>query len=104
MKQLIKDLKFFASKQFAHDVNNLIGREVDRLIQEGFDQQKDPYGRKWKPNLEGNRILHKSGKLRSSIKWRADSRAVYFKTTTRYANIHNRGGVIKAKKKPFLVF
>ena len=50
-------------------------------------------GRKWPATARGGKILQKSGQLAASIS-----------TNKPYAAIHQFGGTVKAKNKPYLVF
>ena len=51
--------------------SNAAADEFLALVDEGFDEEKDPTGRKWRPRKtgkSGRKILHKTGKLRQSYK------------------------------------
>lgn len=88
-----------------------IGREVHRLIIQGFERQADPWGRPWQPlspvTIErkgSSRILEDTGRLRQSITWRVIGReAVAAGTNVEYAPVHQFGWPEQhIPKRPFL--
>lgn len=90
-------------------VSEQLAEETIELIREGFEHQRDPYGRKWKKHAPltreirpGGRILENDGHLKSSwfVKDAGDG---FFEVANakKYAAYHQYGtGIHGPKKKP----
>jgi phage virion morphogenesis protein len=71
----------------------------------GFRGGVSPYGQKWLPlKLRKGQPLVDTGTLRSSMTTRATESTAEVGTNKIQAPIHQFGGVIRAKRAPFLVF
>ena len=81
-----------------------IARAVVKVADAGFARGKDPYGRAWPKPLAGGRPLVKTGALRQSLRPSASARGARVITTLKYAGVHNRGAVIRAKRSRYLKF
>ena len=76
-----------------------IGIYLHRRVLEGFERQRDPWGRPWEPlspetvrRKGSSRILEDTGRLRQSIAWRTLGRdAVVVGTNVEYAPVHQFG-------------
>lgn len=81
-------------------------RSVARVLKTGtqlrFRKQVDPDGSPWKKARRGGQTLSLSKLLRNSITSAFDQRSAAVGTNVAYAAIHQFGGVIRAKKGPFL--
>ena len=82
-----------------------IGSEAALLVQEGFDNSRDPYGQAWEPVKRGGNPLYETGdNMRSSIKYEVGTNAVDVGLTFPYAGVHQDGATIRAKNADYLVF
>lgn len=85
-----------------------IGSMLVTSTQMRFEQGEDPDGAPWPPSLraiiEGGQTLIDSGRLRDSITHQAGPDHVDVGSNVIYAAIHQLGGRVEAKSKPFLVF
>ncbi len=61
-------------------------------------------GKKWDLTKRGGKILQKSGQLAASIHTASGNNFARIGTNKPYAAIHQFGGTIKAKNKPYLLF
>ena len=61
-------------------------------------------GKKWPATARGGKILQKSGQLAASIHTASGNNFARIGTNKPYAAIHQFGGTIKAKNKPYLLF
>jgi len=103
-------LKEFAAKLEATPkqldvVSRNMSEESITLIADGFRGERDPYGKKWKKNLRGGKILSDKGALRSS--WnvvKATRNGFAVAAGVFYAAVHQSGKVIRAKNAANLVF
>ncbi len=113
---LKRKLRSLSDPRTLHELNNLVGRDIAELVQEGFAGQHDPNGNPWLPSKaaqrEGRKTLRDTGDLQDGIRWLADSRGVVIRTTgraNRYAAFHQygtrastravgRGGRFRSKK------
>lgn len=69
-----------------------------------FRTETAPDGSQWKPNQRGSKTLIDSSRLLDSIVSDSDDDFAAWGTNVIYAAIHQSGGVIRAKNKPYLVF
>ena len=79
------------------------GKRTMELIQEGFDRERSPTGRKWAPHAPGYAantgpgapgpgILNRTGSLRKSIRYRVTSAGEFsVSSPLRYAPYHQEG-------------
>ena len=80
-----------------------IAAELLSITEDNFARQR--WGsRKWDPTKRGGKILQKSGQLAASIHTASGSHFARIGTNKPYAAIHQFGGTIEAKNKPYLVF
>lgn len=107
LDKLIERAGVMATSNFRQGVNRNLAQEAQSLIAEGFRQQRDPYGRSWKPSkrsfIDGGQTLAKTGRLRNAWAGRKALEKLGpdgFTITNRvkYAQIHQFGGVIRPKK------
>lgn len=68
-----------------------LGSEIIRLINDGFEAERNPYGVKWKKIRRAGRILQKSGIMRGSFKVRYLAKAVSVFASVNYASFHQFG-------------
>lgn len=68
-----------------------LGVEIIRLINDGFEAERNPYGAKWKKIKRDGRILQKTGAMRASFKVRYLAKAVSVFASLNYANFHQFG-------------
>lgn len=64
-----------------------------------FETERDPEGKKWKPNQRGGKTLTLKGYLRGSIVGQATSKFAEVGSPLAYSAIHQFGGVIRFKKR-----
>ena len=80
-----------------------IAAELLSITEDNFARQR--WGsRKWDPTKRGGKILQKSGQLAASIHTASGNNFARIGTNKPYAAIHQFGGTVKAKNKPYLVF
>ena len=82
-----------------------IGAAALELVTEGFEEERDPYGRAWKPTIERpGQVLSDTGRLKNS--WRVDvsRNLATVSTNTEYAPTHQYGATIRPKMKKALRF
>lgn len=102
-----------ATPAWKKGLNMNLAQEAQALVAEGFRKQRDPEGRAWKPSirarLEGGQTLSKTGRLRTA--WagrkaitRLNAKVFTLMNRTKYAAIHQKGGLIKAKRAKYLRF
>ena len=80
-----------------------IAAELLSITEDNFESESWG-GKKWLDNARGGKILQKSGQLAASIHTASGSNFARIGTNKPYAAIHQFGGTIKAKNKPYLVF
>jgi len=76
----------------------LVANRWVNLVHAGFKQQKDPWGKAWKANLRGGKILRDKGHLDSSISRRSSKTTATVGTNRCYAIAHQEGATITAGK------
>ena len=85
-----------------------IGEHILSSTQERFKTQTGPDGKEWKKSYrvekEGGTTLRDTSRLRNSITVRARPDKVEVGTNDKRARIHQKGGVIKAKRAKALYF
>lgn len=82
-----------------------LGTAALQLVTAGFEGERDPYGRKWKrPIVRDGQTLSDTGVLKNAWRVSADKRTVTLRNATRYAAIHQFGGVIVPKRAKALRF
>ena len=77
---------------FLTDASEKMAAETLSLIDEGFAQQRDPYGDAWKPTKQPNPILEETGAMRRG--WSVlgiSSSGFRVGNTTEYAAYHQGG-------------
>ena len=96
-RQFRRQLAQMVSPQVRHDLAVQASREFAQRIDEGFDQERDPYGVPWRPSKKtSGKTLTKSGALRSGLFVEADpsARQVVVRltgTAKRYGEYHQSG-------------
>lgn len=85
----------------------IIGRALKTGAHLRFRAQQAPDGTPWEKSMraqgaEGGQTLRLSSRLRNSLRWEATRDSVTIGTNVVYAAIHQFGGIIRAKKGPFL--
>ena len=80
-----------------------IAAELLSITEDNFESESWG-GKKWPANARGGKILQKSGQLAASIHTASGSNFARIGTNKPYAAIHQFGGTIEAKNKPYLVF
>lgn len=102
LDDLIREAQKLLSPRMTRTINREAGREVARLIERGFDLERDPYGVPWKPSqraIQGKgKTLTKTWALRTGIDYQVDAMGVVFRIrgkANKYAAIHQYGGTIQ---------
>ena len=80
-----------------------IAAELLSITEDNFESESWD-GKKWPANARGGKILQQSGQLAASIHTASGSNFARIGTNKPYAAIHQFGGTVKAKNKPYLVF
>lgn len=98
LRKLRTRIAVVATPQFQQKLVRVAAQAALTECMLGFQSGTDPYGAKWKPALRGGMTLMDTGRLRNSIHTQiiGANRFRIF-TNLKYASIHNRGGVIKAR-------
>ena len=96
--------EWLISDDFLHAMHNIAGKEIKELLDQGFEPERDPWGRKWTPSKKQGRTLFESGTLKENTRVKADKRGAFLRNDTLYGPIHQFGGVIKPKKGSHLTF
>lgn len=94
-------LKGAASKRALH---RALSQEGLNQVAECFEGERDPYGRPWKPNRRGGRILRDTGRLLNSRSARVTAAGFELTFAAVYAAIHNFGGTIVPRAGGWLTF
>lgn len=82
-----------------------IGRVITTRIKMGFRISRSPAGAPWLPlRSRIGQPLRDTGRLQRSIGYRAQANETVIGTNLKYAPIHQFGGTIRPRNKPFLVF
>lgn len=82
-----------------------LGQVALKLVVEGFEQERDPYGRQWKkPIARDGQALSDTGRLRNAFRVTSTPTRVRISNATRYAAIHQFGGVIEPRRAKALRF
>ena len=73
-------------------MSSVMGQAALGLVEEGFDQGQDPYGRAWAPLKDRDGIpLTYTGKLRSSYKVHSNSHGFVLESDYKVARFHQTG-------------
>lgn len=104
LRWLQKDLEKL-SKEGMRELSANLAEESLELIRQGFDQSRDPYGKRWEPTKRGGQILRESGRLRNSFTT-ANITAQGFRvgSNAKQVALQNYGGTVTPKSKKFLRF
>lgn len=73
------------------EIMKAVGSEMLSLVDQGFDAQKNPYGRSWAKIRRAGRILQKTGVMRNSFKVLHRGSAVSVFASVNYAAFHQFG-------------
>lgn len=106
--------KAASGEVYAEVRRNLLAEAIHQ-VDEGFREQRSPDGSVWESSyrarLQDGQTLRDTGRLQNSVSGRSDGGYAHETATgfeigsnLKYARIHNRGGVIKAKNAPYLQF
>lgn len=84
---------------------NAISRDMLTVVRSRFRQSRNANGERWADitHREGKPLVL-TGSLRDSIRRSNTSNKAVIGTSDKRARIHNYGGIIRAKNKPYLVF
>lgn len=94
-----------AAGQDLTPLHQAIGAGVLSLVQLGFKVSQSPQGSAWQALLiRQGQPLRDTGRLRNSLTVQATATGANVGTNTKYAAIHQFGGVIKPKNGPYLIF
>ena len=113
LKRLIGRVSAFRAPAWRAGLAKNLAQEAQSQILQGFQGQRDPYGRPWKPSAraisQGGQTLSNKGRLRLSFTspsavTRADERGFVVGTNLPYAGVHQRGMTIVPKTKRALKF
>lgn len=92
-------------------LNRIIAEVLRESTLERFQQEEDPQGRKWKKSLRAasqnggsGKTLAMSGGLKVSLSTHANPTGLAVGTNKIYAGVHQFGGEVRAKRKPYLTF
>lgn len=92
------------TKPVMEDISNLMMKD----IHEHFEDEKGDENKKWKKSIragmQGGKTLTDKGFLKGELFQESTNTQASIVSKTEYASIHNFGGVIRAKNKPFLRF
>ena len=80
-----------------------IAAELLSITEDNFENENWGGQIPWKPTHRGGKILQKSGQLAASIHTASGSNFARIGTNKPYAAIHQFGGTIEAKSKPYLM-
>ena len=106
LKRLIGRVTALRSPAWRAGLAKNLAQEAQSQILQGFQAQRDPYGRPWKPSgraiSQGGQTLSNTARLRRSFSSpsavsRADDRGFVVGTNVLYAEVHQRGMKIEAK-------
>lgn len=88
------------------EAGRLVGVAALDMVTRGFENESDPYGRKWKPQRRrpGGQTLSDTGRLKNSWRVSVTDKSVKLVNATRYAAIHQYGGTIRPVKAKALRF
>lgn len=103
LKEHIDNLKNL-NDEAKEELNDNIAGVLESGAVQRFEEERDPDGKSWKPNLRGGRILTLHGYLCGSIIGQATKDYAEVGSTLVYAAIHQYGGLIKGKVQNFLKF
>lgn len=85
-----------------------VGESLTTSTKRRFEAGRSPDGRAWPVSIrakkEGGKTLVDRGRLLASITYRASGNQLSIGSNVIYAAIHQFGGTIKAKNKPYLKF
>ena len=81
-------------KNALRELNAVLAEEGLELVAEGFEAEKDPSGRDWKPTLRGGSILRDTGRLARSFTRKVTTTGFRIGTNVLYAKTHQFGAVI----------
>lgn len=99
LERLGKKFANVASAKFRRGLTSALAKESLRLIEQGFRNETDPYGHKWralKRKRKGKGILDRTGKMRKSFRAVGTGEGVQITNSTDYAS-HHQFGAPKAK-------
>lgn len=108
LKDLRRRIGALRSQSFQKRIARNLAQEARRQALESFENERDPYGVRWKPSNSArfsHKTLQNRSQLRNSISTRtAEAGRFVIGTNVKYAAIHQYGGVITPKNKKALVF
>lgn len=104
LKELTGKFARLATPAVMEELAVNLGAESMRLLDAGFREQRDPYGQPWKQQLRTGTTMRDTAVLRNSFTTSVVAGGFRLGTNSRYARIHQHGGVIKAKRGKYLKF
>lgn len=97
--------EWLVSDEFLHAMHNIAGREIKNLLDQGFELERDPWGRSWIPSKKrSGKTLFESGALKENTRVKADARGAFLRNDTLYGPTHQFGATIMPKKSNMLTF
>lgn len=94
LASLIKALGFFGGPTFTRELNRELGKEAERLVDEGISRGVDPYDQPWPERIQGGKAL---ASFRGTFRARLRGDGFTLTTSKDWANVHHRGKTISAK-------
>lgn len=92
LERNIQRARYLASPRFLQTVSQHMGAQARELVDEGYQNRRDPDGAAWKPTKQRNPILERTGAYRAS--WRLSFGRNAFVLTAagiHYAGYHEYG-------------
>lgn len=88
------------------EAGQLVGAAAIDMVTRGYETESDPYGRKWKPQRcrPGGQTLSDTGRLKNAWRMSVLDKTVRLINATRYAAIHQYGGIIRPVRAKALRF
>ncbi len=101
LSDLRSKLASIADGSFKRTLSVRLGAEAVKLVSDGFREQRNPYGKDWKPSgralTESGQTLRDKGRLLTSLNAQPTTEGFEIGTDVKYAAIHQYGGVIRRK-------
>lgn len=95
---LVRKMRGLSDPRFRTALSRGLAEESVKLANDSFRQQRDHFGKAWKPALRGGQTLRDKGTLQRSITYSGVSPSGWsLSSGLVYARIHNEGGTIRAK-------
>ena len=72
------------------EINKAVSKELSDLVDKGFQDKRDPYGKKWKITKKGHEF-DPNDSIRKSVKVTASKDSVDFTSSLPYTKYHQTG-------------